>query len=182
MRKLKHSEIKRLSAREYRESSRHPVSVLVDNIRSAHNLGSILRTSDAAGIDHVYLTGITPNIDHKMVHKTALGAQDSVSVSRIDEATELITRLKDDGYTIAALELTDEPTAISELSPSSFPLLLIVGNELHGVAADLIDRSHIALEIPQYGTKQSLNVSVAYGIAIFGLVAQYQGNHQSPTN
>ena len=174
MRKLKHQDIKRLSAAEYKVSRRHPVSVLVDNIRSAHNVGSILRTSDASGVEHVYLSGITPDIGHKMVHKTALGAQDIVPTSRTEDSISLLASLKNKGYTIAALELTDSPSEISDISYSQFPLLLIVGNELSGVSPELIEKSDLALEIPQYGTKQSLNVSVAFGIAIFGLVSRYR--------
>lgn len=173
MRKLKHSEIKRLSNAEYEVAEKHPIAVLVDNIRSAHNLGSILRTSDAAGIEQVYLTGITPPVDHKMVHKTALGAQDTVCVTRTDNPSELVGLLRSRGYKVAALELTDTPSRIADLKATDFPLLLIVGNELHGVSTELIDLCDMALEIPQYGTKHSLNVSVASGIAIFALVDKF---------
>ncbi|NND70051.1 MAG: TrmH family RNA methyltransferase [Rhodothermales bacterium] len=179
MRKLKHQEIRRLTTTGFDESSKHPISILIDNVRSAYNVGSILRTSDAARVEHVYLTGISPPPSHKLVHKTALGAQETVSTSTVTDPAGLIQELREKGYTIAALELTDTPFAVSDITPDHFPMLLIVGNELSGVDDELIGDADLAIEIPQYGTKQSLNVAVAYGIAIFGLVDQYRSNQQS---
>lgn len=174
MRKLKHQEIKRLSRAAFAEAPKHRISVLVNNVRSAHNVGAILRTADAALVEHVYLSGISPPVSHKMVHKTALGAQETVPSSRSDNPVSLVKRLRGEGYRIAALELSDSPTTVAELGASDFPLLLIVGNELFGVEDELIEESDICIEIPQFGTKQSLNVSVAFGIAIFGIVEQFR--------
>jgi tRNA G18 (ribose-2'-O)-methylase SpoU len=159
---------------------KHPVVTLLDNLRSIHNVGAIFRTSDAARIRHLYLTGVTGTPEHEDLHKTALGAQDTVAWSHHDDALPLLQRLRDDGYTIAALELTDEPSDPSQVSPEVFPLCLVVGNEVFGVNESIIERADLALEIPQYGSKHSLNVSVAYGIAVFDLVRRYRALSGSP--
>ena len=163
MRKLSSSEIPRASFDAIDDLSRHPIVVIVHNVRSIYNVGSIFRTADAARVEHLYLTGYTGTPEHKNLHKTALGAQDTVPWS--------------DGYTIAALEITDAPTRPSEVDPAAFPLALIVGNEVDGVDDALIDASDLAVEIPQYGAKLSLNVSVAFGVAALGLVERYRATH-----
>ncbi|RMF60458.1 MAG: TrmH family RNA methyltransferase [Bacteroidetes bacterium] len=177
MRKLRNDEIPRLRPEELGRIAPHPVSVLVDNVRSLYNVGSIFRTSDAARIEHLYLTGITPTPDHPGLQKTALGAQDTVRWSAVSNPVDVIERLRRQGYTIAALEITDAPTAIADLATHHFPLCLILGHEVHGVSDDLLALSDLALEIPQYGTKQSLNVAVAYGIAVYGIVERYRTLH-----
>ena len=170
MRKLRHEEISRASADTVRLLPRHPVTVVLDNVRSIHNVGSIFRTSDGALVERIILTGITATPDNPQMHKTALGAQDTVPWNYERNPTVAIGNLRGSGYTIAALELTDSPIPVSGITRDQFPLCLIVGNELSGVDERLIDQSDCALEIPQYGLKHSLNVAVAYGIAIFDLV------------
>jgi tRNA G18 (ribose-2'-O)-methylase SpoU len=174
MRKLKHEEIPRPDPGEVPSLPKHPIAALLDNVRSIHNVGSIFRTSDAARIERLWLTGITGTPEHPDLHKTALGAQDVVSWTHEDDAPACAARLRREGYTLAALELTDAPTAARDVEPGHFPLCLAVGNEVRGVQDELIEQADLALEIPQYGAKQSLNVSVAYGIAVFDLVRRYR--------
>jgi len=174
MRKLAHLEIPRPSPAELSELSRHPIRVILNNIRSVYNVGSIFRTADAARIEHIYVTGYTATPDHRSVHKTALGAQDMVPWSYVKEPFEAIHACRADNFIIAALEITDTPTDTRQLTVEHFPLCMIVGNEVSGVDDTLVDRSDLALEIPQFGAKQSLNASVAFGIAIFDAVRTYR--------
>ena len=170
MRKLRHEEIPRLQPEELVFRPRHPIAVMVDNVRSLYNVGSIFRTSDGAHIERLYLTGITGTPEHRGLHKTALGAQEVVPWEHHQDPIPLAMALKARGYTLAILEITDAPTPLSALTPVHFPMCLVVGNEIEGVRPELVDLADLALEIPQYGVKQSLNVSVAYGIAVFDLV------------
>lgn len=174
MRKLKHEEIPRPDPERVDSLPKHPISVVVDNVRSIYNVGSIFRTSDAALIEFIYLTGISGTPDNRGLHKTALGAQDTVDWEYVREAADVIRRLRSEGYTIGVLEITDEPTHTLDIRLEAFPLCLVVGNELNGVDDALIKEADLALEIPQFGAKQSLNVSVAYGIAVFDLVRRYR--------
>lgn len=176
MRKLKHEEIKRCSLDELALKDRYPFSVLLENIRSAQNVGSILRTADAVRAARVTMAGVTPDGEHKGVHKSALGAQDAVPWETSPSALSAVESARENGITIIALELTDQPTRLAEISEDIFPALLMVGNELSGLSAELLELADFALEIPQYGFKQSLNVSVATGIALYGLLDLYLAN------
>lgn len=175
MRKLPSDEIVRPSPDDLEALPRHPIDVVLDNIRSAYNVGSIFRTADAARIRHIYVTGYTPTPEHHSVSKTALGAEHTVPWSHAPDALALLDRLRADGVTLAALEQTDTPTSIQAITVAHFPLAFVLGNEVKGVQQDILDRCDFALEIPQYGAKHSLNVSVAFGIAAFGLVEQWRG-------
>lgn len=170
MRKLSWDEIERPDPEDIATLPKHPVRLVVHNVRSIHNVGSMFRTSDAARIEHIHLTGFTGTPEHEDLHKTALGAQDAVQWSQHDAAVPLLHDLKDAGYTIAALEQTDDTRPPDTVEASAFPLALVVGNEVRGVEADVLDAVDLALEIPQYGTKISLNVGVAYGIAVYDLI------------
>lgn len=174
MRKLRHEEIPRPDPATAALLPKHPISILVDNVRSIHNVGSIFRSSDAALIEHLYLTGISGTPENPGLHKTALGAQDTVSWSYEHESEAVVRHLKAENYTIGVLEITDRPTFAYELEAAHFPLCLVVGNEVHGVDDSLIEMADLALEIPQFGAKQSLNVAVAYGIAVFDVVRRYR--------
>lgn len=174
MRKLKHEEIARTDPAKLDLLRKHPISVVIDNVRSIHNVGSIFRTSDAALVERIYVTGISGTPENRALHKTALGAQDTVDWEYVREASEIVMRLKRAGYTIAVLEITDAPAYPSDLDSSHFPLCLVVGNEIFGVSDESIALADIALEIPQFGAKQSLNVSVAFGIAVFDVVRRYR--------
>lgn len=177
MRKLRHAEIPRTAPEEVETLPKHPVVGLLDNVRSLYNVGSIFRTSDAALVEALYLTGITGTPENQGMHKTALGAQDTVAWTYQEDPLAAMHALRKRGYTLAALEITDAPTATRELEADHFPLCLIVGNEVHGVQDELVATADLALEIPQYGSKQSLNVAVAYGIAVFSVVQRYRALH-----
>ena len=174
MRKLSWDEIERPAPEAVSDLPKHPVRALVHDVRSIYNVGSIFRTSDAVRIEHVHLSGYTGTPDHPDMHKTALGAQDVVSWSKHDAALDVIADLRKEGYTIGVLEITDSPTPPSEVRLEQFPLCLVVGNEVHGVDDALVDAADLACELPQFGAKQSLNVSVAYGIAMYDLVRRYR--------
>jgi tRNA G18 (ribose-2'-O)-methylase SpoU len=171
MRKLTHEEItqKRSKLELIHLTKKLPVYVILDNIRSNYNVGSIFRTSDGVMIEKLYLCGYTPHPPKKEILKTALGATESVKWEYVKEAKDVIHSLKNEGIKIAALELTEFSKTYSELDHSVFPMCLIVGNEISGVKQELLDLCDFSIEIPQYGIKQSLNVAVAYGVAIFDL-------------
>lgn len=174
MRKLAPHEIPRPSAEELARLPRQPIVVVLDRIRSAHNVGAVFRTADAFRLGRVFCTGYTPTPDHPSVAKTALGAEHTVPWAYEPDPLPLLGRLRAEGYTIAALELTDRPTAFADLAPAHFPLALVVGNEVEGVAEELLAHSDLALEIPQFGAKHSLNASVAFGIAAYALVERWR--------
>ncbi|MBI3125283.1 MAG: RNA methyltransferase [Ignavibacteriales bacterium] len=171
MRKLTHEEISR--NRSTLEKLDHvkklPVYVILDSIRSSYNVGSIFRTSDGAMIEKLFLCGYTPSPLKKEVLKTALGAEKSVAWEYVKDAKEVILKLKSQGVKIGALELTEESLPHYNFTHENFPIALIIGNEITGVAQELLDLCDFSLEIHQYGTKQSLNVAVAYGISVFDL-------------
>ncbi len=153
-------------------AERHPLVVVLENIRSAYNVGSILRTCDAMLVEHVWVTGYTPRPNHKGIRKTALGSERTVPWSESESTADVLSRLRSDGYRIAALEITDSPTYVEAVQASWFPIALVVGNEVEGVSKEVLGIADFALEIPQYGSKQSLNVAVAFGIAASGLISR----------
>lgn len=169
MRKLLHDEILRNTLETLHQVKKMPVYVLLDSIRSTYNVGSIFRTSDGAMIEKLFLCGYTPHPPKKEILKTSLGSTESVSWEYVKDPVEVINRLKAEGVRICALELTEGSTPYYKIESSDFPLCLIVGNEITGVKQELLDLCDAALEIPQYGIKQSLNVAVAYGVAVFEL-------------
>ncbi|NOS84958.1 MAG: RNA methyltransferase [Ignavibacteria bacterium] len=172
MRKLTHEEVgkKRITLVETKNIKRYPIYVLADNIRSIYNVGSIFRTSDAALIEKLYLTGYTPYPPRPEIEKVALGATDAVPWEYIKDPLEAVKKIKSEGIKIVPLEITQNSRSYTEIGTSEFPLCLILGNELTGVSNDIIELSDFSIEIPQYGFKHSINVSVAYGIAVMELV------------
>lgn len=174
MRKLRHEEIPRADPGAITSLPRHPVRVLVENVRSIHNVGSIFRTADAAAVECLYLSGYTGTPDHPALHKTALGAQDVVPWEKHSDPLTVVDHVRSQGFTLAALEITNEPTHVEDLSETHFPLCLVIGNEVDGISDRLLQACDIAIEIPQYGTKQSLNVAVAFGIGVFDVVHRYR--------
>jgi len=172
MKKLTHEEIgkKRLSLEQVNAVKRNPIYVLCDNIRSIYNVGSIFRTSDAALIEKLFLTGYTPHPPRPEIEKVALGSTKSVPWEYQQNPKALITELKNNGIRIASLEMTTLSKKYYDLSDSDFPVCLILGNELAGISNALIELSDFSLEIPQYGFKHSMNVAVAYGIAVMEMV------------
>ena len=150
----------------------HPVVVVAHDLRSAHNVGSVFRTADSAGLAGVVLTGFTPTPDHRGVAKTALGAQDSVSWRRADDVHDALAGLRADGYTVAALERAPGAVEPADVPDTAFPLALVLGNEVWGVPTEVLETADLVVGLPQYGVKDSLNVSVAFGVAAYGLVAR----------
>lgn len=171
MKKLSHSEISknRLSLSNLTEAKKFPVVVALNSIRSNYNVGSIFRTSDGAMIEKLYLCGFTPHPPKKEILKTALGSTESVKWEYAKEILSLVKKLKVDGYKICALELTSNTKKYYEVSKNDFPICLIIGNEITGVGDEILAECDFSIEIPQFGIKQSLNVAVAYGIAVFEL-------------
>lgn len=171
MKKLTHDEISenRSTLETLHKVNKMPVYVMLNSIRSTYNVGSIFRTSDGAMIKKLYLCGYTPHPPKKEILKTALGSTESVKWEFVKDPKEVIQKLKSEGVKICALEQTNKSKNYYDISSKDFPLCVIIGNEITGVAQDLIDLCDFSIEIPQYGIKQSLNVAVAYGISIFEL-------------
>ena len=160
---------------EVLKKPRTPVCVILDNIRSLYNVGSIFRTSDAAGVEKIFLCGITGVPPRAEIHKSALGADKSVPWEYHKNPVEIVQRLKSEGFRIVILEHTDQPTNYFEAN-FEFPLCLVIGHEIVGVSEKMVALADSAIEIPMFGIKQSLNVSVAYGIAIYEIVRQWDSN------
>ena len=171
MKKLTHEEItsNRSTLETIDTVDKLPVYVILNSIRSSYNVGSIFRTSDGAMIKKLYLCGYTPHPPKKEILKTALGSTESVEWEFVEDAKEVVTKLKAEGVKICALEQTHNSRNHYSVDSREFPIALIVGNEVSGVSQELIDLCDFSVEIPQYGIKQSLNVAVAYGISIFEL-------------
>lgn len=165
MKKLKLEELGRISTEAYKDVPKLPVVVVLDNVRSLHNVGSAFRTADAFRIDKIFLTGITGQPPHREIQKTALGATESVTWEYHKSVAEIVQQLKAEGYTIIIVEQTSESMALQNFMPAADgKFCLIFGNEVNGVSDEVIDLADIALEIPQSGTKHSINVSVCVGI------------------
>ena len=169
MKKLTHDEIsnKRSTIETLHQVKKLPVYVVLNSIRSNYNVGSIFRTSDGAMIEKLYLCGYTPCPPKKEVMKTALGSTESVKWEYVKDAKSVISEMKNKGIKVVALELTNASFLYHQIKQHDFPICLIIGNEITGVSQELLDLCDSSIEIPQYGIKQSLNVAVAYGIAIF---------------
>ncbi len=173
-RKLQGNEMSRLSVHEYGKAEKHPVTVLLHNIRSMYNVGSVFRTADAAAIEKVIITGYTATPPRKEIDKTALGAQESVRWEYFSHPKDILGKLKTEGVTICGLEITENSIPYNGVGMDSFPMCLILGNEVDGIDGDVLRLCDHVLEIPQFGTKHSLNVSVAAGIALYEMVRIYR--------
>ena len=160
MRKLKITELNRISVEEFKEAEKLPLVVVLDNIRSLHNIGSVFRTSDAFRIECIYLCGITATPPHPEMHKTALGAEFTVDWKYVDNSVEAVDNLKSEGYIVYSVEQAEGSVMLDEL---------VLDKTKKYVQQEVIDHSHGCIEIPQYGTKHSLNVSVTAGIVIWDL-------------
>ena len=169
-RKLKNSELKRINKTEFKSSKKTPLIVILDNIRSLNNIGSVFRTSDAFLIEKIYLCGITAKPPHKDIHKTALGATDSVEWEYIDDTLALVNLLKSEGKVVVSIEQAEESVSLEEFrTKPNTSYAIIFGNEVKGVAQEVVSASDYIVEIPQYGTKHSLNISVSCGLVIWDL-------------
>jgi tRNA G18 (ribose-2'-O)-methylase SpoU len=169
-RKLLNIELGRLSAQEYRQKSESGVVLVLDNVRSAHNTGSAFRTADAFGVDKVYLGGICPVPPSPELRKVALGAEEVVPFEQVADVPALVCRLKAQGYTVVAVEQTVHSVKLDRFRREpGRRYALVFGNEVDGVQQAVVDACDFALEIPQQGTKHSLNVSVSIGIVLWEL-------------
>jgi tRNA G18 (ribose-2'-O)-methylase SpoU len=176
MRKLENSELSRPSAEEFKNISKLPLTVVLDNIRSCHNIGSVFRTSDALLIEKIYLCGISSTPPDKEIRKTALGAENTVPWKYHASTLEVVTGLKEKGYTVIAIEQVEKSISLSDYLPvENSKLALVFGNEVKGVQQEVIDRCDLAIEIPQYGTKHSFNISVSVGIVLWDLFNKIRG-------
>ena len=170
-RKLRTIELKRLSVDEFREAKKTPLVVVLDDVRSMYNVGSVFRTGDAFRIEALYLSGISATPPDTEIHKTALGAEDSVEWQHFGSALEAVKRLKENGYVVLAVEQCEGSTKLHEFIPEQDKKYAVVlGNEVKGVHQDVIDACDGCLEIVQLGTKHSMNVSVTAGIIMYRFV------------
>lgn len=168
MRKLKITELNRLTAEEFKQRDKIPLVVVLDNVRSLNNVGSVFRTSDAFIVKAVYLCGITACPPHVEIHKTALGAEETVDWTYFKDAIEAVNKLKENGYTVCSIEQTKGSVMLDKLQLDKHKkYAVILGNEVKGVQQTVVDNSDLCVEIPQFGTKHSLNVSVTAGIIIW---------------
>lgn len=170
MRKLLNEELDRLSVEVFKKVDKIPFMVVLDNVRSLHNIGSLFRTADAFRLEGIFLCGITATPPHREIHKTALGATDSVHWEYREKTTDAITELKGDGYQIFSVEQVEGAVMLDQVQLSGDQkYALVFGHEIRGVEQRVVDMSDQCIEIPQYGTKHSLNISVAAGIVIWEL-------------
>ena len=170
MRKLKNCELPRLNVEEFKKASKTPLIIVLDNIRSLNNIGSVFRTSDAFLVKKIYLCGITAVPPHKDIHKTALGSTETVEWEYNKNTLDIINKLKKENITIISLEQAENSTMLNDFFPDkNKTYALVFGNEVKGVAQQVVDASDLVLEIPQFGTKHSLNISVSAGVVIWDL-------------
>ena len=170
MRKLKNSELNRLDIETFKTATKTPIIVVLDNIRSLNNIGSVFRTSDAFLVEKIYLCGITAQPPHKDIQKTALGSTDSVNWEYRKDTLKLVEDLKKEGICIAAIEQAEDAVMLNEYSPEpNKRIALVFGNEVKGVSQEVVNASDTVIEIPQFGTKHSLNIAVSAGILIWDL-------------
>jgi tRNA G18 (ribose-2'-O)-methylase SpoU len=174
-RKLKNSELGRISAQEFKKEAKTPIVVILDNIRSLNNVGSVFRTSDAFLIKKIYLCGITATPPHKDIQRTALGATDSVDWEYAKDTLQLVEKLKNQGIQILAIEQSENSVSLQEFEPEANKTLAVIfGNEVKGVSQEVVSASDFVIEIPQFGTKHSLNISVSTGVVLWDLFSKLQ--------
>ena len=173
MRKLKITEMNRLTPEAFRESKKIPLIVVLDHVRSLNNVGSVFRTSDAFRVEAIYLCGITARPPHPEIHKTALGAEESVDWIYFEDTQLAVDKLKNEGYEVCAIEQAHGSIMLDKLLlDNTKKYAVVLGNEVKGVQQSVVDNCNYCIEIPQYGTKHSLNVSVTAGIIIWDFFKQ----------
>jgi len=169
-RKLKNSELDRINADEYKVAHKTPLIIILDNIRSLNNIGSVFRTADAFLVKKIYLCGITAQPPHKDIQKTALGATDSVEWEYAENTLDVIEKLKNEGIFIASIEQAELAVNLDDFSvQKELTYAIIFGNEVKGVQQKVVSESDVVIEIPQFGTKHSLNISVSVGVVVWDL-------------
>ncbi len=169
MKKLTMDELHRISVEEYKQVEKAPIVVVLDNVRSMNNIGSVFRTADAFRIEKIYLCGITATPPHRDIHKTALGAENSVDWEYVENTATCVERLKAEGYGVFAVEQVKGSVMLDTFVPDEQKIAVVFGNEIDGVDQEVVDLCHGCIEIPQFGTKHSLNVSVTAGIVLWDL-------------
>jgi 23S rRNA (guanosine2251-2'-O)-methyltransferase len=175
MKKLQMDELNRLSVEEFKKADKSGLVIVLDNIRSQHNIGSVFRTADAFRAEALYLCGITATPPHREIQKTALGATESVHWAYFEHTPLAIEKLKAEGYCIIAVEQTDASILLNNFVPEKGKkYALVFGNEVHGVAQDVVNTCDLSLEIPQFGTKHSLNIAVSAGIVLWHFYQRFQ--------
>ena len=177
MRKLKNSELERLNVEEFKQSKKTPLIVVLDNIRSLNNIGSVFRTSDAFLVEKIYLCGITATPPHKDIHKTALGSTETVDWEYVKNIMDLVNRLKSDNIKVISIEQAENATMLNDFQPEpNTTYALVFGNEVKGVKQEVVSASDLVLEIPQFGTKHSLNISVSVGVVVWDVFSKLKEN------
>ena len=170
-RKLKNSELNRLTKEQFKVAQKVPIVLVLDNIRSQHNIGAAFRTADAFALEKIVLCGICAIPPSAEIHKSALGAEDSIKWSYNEDTIVAVNELKAQGYTIISVEQTEKAVLLSDFIPNNDErYALVFGNEVKGVQQEVVDVSDMVVEIPQFGTKHSLNVSVSIGVVVWELV------------
>jgi len=170
MRKLANSELDRLSVDEFKDTQKSPIIIVLDNIRSLNNIGSVFRSSDAFLVQKIYLCGITAKPPHKDIHKTALGATETVAWEYAENTLEVVQKLKTEGVKILSIEQAENAVMLNDFIPEKNTVYaLVFGNEVKGVQQDVVNASDVVVEIPQYGTKHSLNISVSCGVVVWDI-------------
>jgi tRNA G18 (ribose-2'-O)-methylase SpoU len=175
MRKLKNSELGRITVDAFKNIPKTPLIVVLDNIRSLNNVGSVFRTSDAFLIEKIYLCGITATPPNKEIHKTALGATESVTWEYVENTLELVKKLKAENIKVLSIEQAENSTMLNEFTPEkNQKYAIVMGNEVKGVQQEVVSASDFCIEIPQLGTKHSLNISVSCGVVLWDLFQKMQ--------
>ncbi|MBK0380969.1 RNA methyltransferase [Mucilaginibacter segetis] len=174
MRKLKLDELNRATVEEFKQQEKLPVVVVLDNVRSMHNIGSVFRTSDGFAVSAVYLCGITAQPPHREIEKTALGATQSIHWKYFADTVQAVDKLRADGYHIVAIEQAENSIMLNNFAPvNNEKYALIFGNEVNGVGEDVMSKIDTCLEIPQFGTKHSFNIVVSAGIVLWDFFAKF---------
>jgi len=169
-RKLSNDELNRISVDEFKSTNKTPIVIVLDNIRSLNNIGSTFRTADAFIIEAIYLCGITAQPPHREIQKTALGATETINWKYFNQTSTAVKELKEKGYQIASIEQAEDSVMLNEFEVNSDKKIAVIfGNEVKGVDQEIVNESDVVIEIPQYGTKHSLNISVSVGIVLWDL-------------
>ncbi len=175
MRKLKNSELGRLNVDEFKQTKKIPLIVILDNIRSLNNIGSVFRTSDAFLIEKIYACGITAKPPHKEIHKTALGATESVDWEYVEDTLMLVKKLQEENIIVACVEQAENSIMLQDFKiESNKKYAAVFGNEVKGVQQEVVSASDYCIEIPQFGTKHSLNISVSAGVVLWDLFKKFK--------
>lgn len=173
MKKLSMDDLNRLSAEEFRESEKFPYILILDDIRSMNNIGSVFRTGDAFKVEKVYLCGITATPPHREIQKTALGADETVNWEHVEDVLQLVKKLQADSIIVAAVEQVENSVSLLEFQPEDGrKYAFVFGNEVFGVNQTIVEQADFCLEIPQFGTKHSLNISVTAGVVAWDFISK----------